>query len=420
MICTPRRRTRVSFAAATAAALSLVLPLASPFLARAAADDKDKKDTKQTKPAAPAKKPGEDPEVKMGREAHEEMMRSGLKVVQDPKLVARVQNIAKKMVPIANTTKLDALYGSSELVPYDYKFFIVDDSDINAFSLPGGYIYINKGLLNYVQSDDELAGVIGHEIMHAGHHHVIKLQKEQSKLTNQMALGMLFTFLARVPTTDAYNLMQGFQLIALQKVNGFGQTAEKDADRAGLVISSKAGYNPVGMLTFMERLGRDQRMRPDMELGIFRTHPPEKERAEAITGQIREMGIPIRRREVTNSLKVQTRAITVKETASATATDAPKQGSEVVLDGTVLFRTPDANKAKKAAETLDRLLDQDIQLYDVTKRGSDILVRGETVVSISPEDLTLPGSYPSVQVAADACYKNLRNMLYKEFLINAN
>ena len=185
-------------------------------------------------PAQPAK---EDSEAKEGREAVEEMLKSGMKLVKDPALVERVERIGKKLGDLADVTQIDAGYGSSKLVPYQYHFYIVDDPDVNAFSLPGGYIFINKGLLNYIQSDDELACVIGHEITHAAHHHVSNLEHEQSKINTQMALGVLAAFVAHVPAYDAANLMQGFQLLAIEKVNGFGQNAERDADHGGIILA---------------------------------------------------------------------------------------------------------------------------------------------------------------------------------------
>src|SRR5687767_7947666 len=122
----------------------------------------------------------------MGREAHEEMVRNGLKLLKDPELQKRIDTIGNRIAAIVNDTKLPVTYGSSVLVPYDYKFYIVDDNDVNAFSLPGGFIYLNKGLLKYMQSDEELAGVLGHEIIHAAHHHVARLQREQSRMNTQM------------------------------------------------------------------------------------------------------------------------------------------------------------------------------------------------------------------------------------------
>ena len=344
----------------------------------------------------------------MGREAQAEMLRSGLRLVTDPALVARVETVGKKIAAVANVTPMEARYGSSKLVPYDYKFFIVDDPDINAFSLPGGYIYVNKGLLNYVQSDEELAGVLGHEITHAAHHHVMRLQKEQSKLNTALLVGALATLVAHVPAADALNLLQGFQLIAIQKVNGFGQEAERDADHGGLTIAAKAGYNPVGMLTFMERLERDQKLRPDVELGIYRTHPPEKERVENITAQLTEMKVPINRRAVTNILKVEVRKVAVTKDV---------QAYEVLLDKKALYRTPSAERARATADKLNIALDKDTQIYDIRRRGSEVLVRGESVVAILPQDTDLPGSLTPEQVA-EAFYKGLRFALFRQGVEN--
>ena len=373
-------------------------------------------------PAKPAVPPGppakEDPEVKEGREATEEMLKSGMKLVKDPALVARVERIGKKLADIADVTQMDATYGSSKLVPYQYHFYIVDDPDVNAFSLPGGYIFINKGLLNYVQSDDELAAVIGHEITHASHHHVSNLEHEESKINTQMALGVLASFLLHVPAYDAANLMQGAQLLAIQKVNGFGQNAERDADHGGIILAEKAGYNPVGMLTFMERLKRDQKLRPDVELGIFRTHPPEQERADNAEKQIKAMGLPIHRRLVTTILHVEVRNVSWGNDAKGQPID--KLATEVLLDNKIVYRSPSQDRAKEVAKVLDQALDTDVQLYDVTRRGNTVLIRGIPLLTVTPDDLVLPNSLPTTEATAQASFKQLRNVLFQEMIANAN
>lgn len=341
----------------------------------------------------------EDPEVKMGREAHEEMLKSGLKLVSDAALVKRVETIGQKLAILANQTPIPALYGTENKLsrPLTYRFFIVDDPDTNAFALPGGYVYVNKGLLKYTQSDDELAGVIGHEIIHAAHSHGAKLQREQSKLNTQMAVAALGAILAKVPMQDTGNLLTGFQLLAIQKVNGYGQTAEKDADQGGIILAQKAGYNPVGMLTFMERLARDQRSHPDIEMGIFRTHPPEKIRAEAMISQISQLGLPINRRSTSNILKVSTQV------------DGP--ATEVLLDGKLFLRTRKPERAKEVALALDKALDQDLQVYDVRKQGPSIQIRGQHLVTLEAGD----GAFPPEKLADDAC-KMLRLSLYRYVL----
>lgn len=405
-----KRQLCPSSAALRVASLALILsaPLVSFPASVMAADPPPAKQQPKKKEA-----PKEDPEVKMGREAHEEMVKSGLKLVTDPAILGRVEGIGKKIAAITNDTKLPASYGSSELVPYDYKFFVVDDDDVNAFSLPGGYIYINKGLLKYIQSDDELAGVLGHEIIHAAHHHVARLQREQSRLNTQMLAGALVALVARVPTGDALNLFQGFQLIALQKVNGYGQDAERDADRAGLIVAQKAGYNPVGMLTFMERLARDQRMRPEVELGIFRTHPPEKERVANLLGQIQGLGLPVNRRAVTNILKVAVRPVSVGKEAGKEIT-----AYEVTLEKRGVFRTASEARAKQVCETLDRMLNSPLEIYEVKRSGPTVLVRGEPLVTVAGEDLPLPGSPTEAEAVAAGVHKAVRLALYRNSIEN--
>jgi predicted Zn-dependent protease len=366
----------------------------------ATADNKGGKN-KQPKP------PAEDPEVKMGREAHEELLRSGAKIIRDPKIAGRVETIGKKIAAIANDNPLPATFGSSRHVRYDYKFFVIDEKEVNAYSLPGGYIYVTKGLYDYVQSDDELAGVLGHEIIHAAHHHVAQLQKQASRYNTAMLVAALGAILSG--SSDAMNLVAGLQLFAVQRVNGHGQNAEKDADHAGVVVARQAGYNPVGALTVMERFARDEKFRPDIEQGIFRTHPPSRERADAMIAQISGMGLPINRRDVTNAIKAA---------AQPAPKDAPAGALDVVLDGKLIFRTTSAERARRSAETINRLLDADLQIYDVRKQGTQVIARGETLVAVEPDDVRLmPGATP--ESVTDQAYRVLRNALYKQVLNSA-
>lgn len=359
--------------------------------------------------APPAAKttPAEDPEVRMGREAHEDLLKSGIKFIRDPKILERVERIGKKIAAVANENPVPATYGSEKVARYEYQFFVVDDKDVNAFSLPGGFIYINKGLLDYVQSDDELAGVLGHEIVHAAHHHVAKLQREQHRLGNQLAIGLLAAILARVPTEDTYNLMTGLQLLAIQRVNGHGQNAERDADHGGVIVAHKAGYNPVGALTFMERLARDERARPEIELGVFRTHPPSPERADAMIAQIKGMDLPLNRRAVTNAIKAESRPSKEFEAREAT---------ELVLDGKVIFRSVSANRIARAAELINRLLDEDLQIYDVKQDGAAVRARGQTLFVVQPDDAVLSAQPTTPEAVADQAVKVLRNVLFKQSL----
>jgi predicted Zn-dependent protease len=394
----PSERRFVCAAVVLSLALGSVLPLAT--LRGAVAAPPPAAAGAKTKP------PVEDREVRMGREAHEELLRSGAKIIRDPAIAGRVERIGKKIALVANDNPLPAKFGSSQHVRYDYQFFVVDDKEVNAYSLPGGYIYVTKGLYDYVQSDDELAGVLGHEIMHAAHHHVVRLQKEASKLNTLMIAAALGAILSN--SQDAMNVVGGLQFLAIQKVNGHGQTAEKDADHGGVQIARLSGFNPVGALTVMERFARDEKRRPDIEQGIFRTHPPSRERADAMIAQINALGLPINRREVTGALKVAT------QPAEGTAAGS----TDVLLDGKLLFRTASSSRAQQVAETVNRLLDDNLQIYDVKKTGAQVVARGQTIVDALPDDARLvPGATP--ESLADQAFRVLRNALYKQSLNDA-
>jgi predicted Zn-dependent protease len=346
-----------------------------------------------------AQPPVEDPEIKIGREAHEEMLKSGMKLISDPAMLTRVTAIGARLANVANKTVIPATYGTENRTPYTYRFHIVDDKDVNAFALPGGWLYVNKGLLDYVQSDDELAGVLAHEVIHAAHHHILKLQKEQDKLNTQLAIGAIAAIFAKVPVADTGNLITGLQLVALQKVNGYSQQAERDADGAGFELTRLAGFNPVGALTFMERLARDQRNRPEVDLGIFRTHPPEKQRVASLKSKLDLASIPINRRQTTNQLRLSV---------------LPAKNQSVIfelqLDGRVVLTSTDKAYLTQVASVLDKALDVPTELFDVTKSASSVLIRGNIVFTIRSSDLKL-GQNP--EIVADKARDAIRAALFK-------
>ena len=346
-----------------------------------------------------AQPPVEDPEIKIGREAHEEMLKSGMKLISDPAMLSRVTAIGARLANVANKTVIPATYGTENRTPYTYRFHIVDDKDVNAFALPGGWLYVNKGLLDYVQSDDELAGVLAHEVIHAAHHHILKLQKEQDKLNTQLAIGAIAAIFAKVPVADTGNLITGLQLVALQKVNGYSQQAERDADGAGFELTRLAGFNPVGALTFMERLARDQRNRPEVDLGIFRTHPPEKQRVASLKSKLDLAAIPINRRQTTNQLRLSV---------------LPAKNQSVIfelqLDGRVVLTSTDKAYLTQVSSVLDKALDVPTELFDVTKSASSVLIRGNVVFTIRSSDLKL-GQNP--ETVADKARDAIRAALFK-------
>lgn len=357
----------------------------------------------------------EDPEVRMGREAAQEIERT-LRLVNDPALVERVNRIGQEIAAIANTVEISITWGLAKKSQFQYVFKVVDDKDVNAFSLPGGFIYVNKGLLDYVQSDHELAAVLAHEIAHAAHHHLLRLGQENEKINRRVTLpAVLVMILTGAPARDLNNVMMGVQLYQIAKLSGYTQEAELDADRAGILYLQRTKYNPVGMLTFMERLARDEARRPEVQLGIFRTHPPSRERARAMLELFKELNIPINRRAVARILPVELREKTVEDVTL----------TEVYLDSVPVFAPAhiegitSAERARQIQERLDQVLNDNVQLFDIRLSGDKrtVVARNAPILTVEPADASLYGK--SMQELAERASNAIKRAIWNEIIQRA-
>ena len=193
--------------------------------------------------------------VRVGREGAEQVA-AQIGTLDDPELVAYVERIGKKL-----------LRG----LPYRdfaYKFAIVDQMEPNAFALPGGYIFVSRGLLALANTEDELANVIGHEIVHAARRHS---QQQQAVARSLPKLSMPWT---RAKTLAAY-----------------GRDMEREADELGQRLAAAAGYDPMGMSTFMRRLDQRERLLIGAPRNptFYDTHPGSRERASMNAMRSREL-----------------------------------------------------------------------------------------------------------------------------------
>ncbi|MCX6362376.1 MAG: M48 family metalloprotease [Armatimonadetes bacterium] len=350
----------------------------------------------------------EDEEVKLGRENAIENDKV-IKLVTDPTITDRVNRIGQEIAKVANEIEVPAIWGTAVVKKFAYTFKVVDEKDINAYSLPGGFIYINKGTLEFSQSDDEIAGVLAHEVAHASHHHMMKLIKEQNKIQNAMLIPMLIAILGGGGEGAATALQVG-QLYTVAKMNSFGVEAEQDADQAAVHYMQRTSYNPVGVLTFMERLARKERFQPQVELGIYRTHPPTPERAESLVKELADAGIEVNRRETDPSLGAR----------SGPAPMGGKAYAEVRLGTTLLARVGDLApdtadiRGQKLSQTINKLLDSGLKLFEIKMSldGSRVVARGRTLVLYGPGDVE--GTGQTVQQAARATYEALRNIVWQD------
>ena len=153
-----------------------------------------------------------------------------------------------------------------------FHFKIVDSSEINAFALPGGYVYITRGLLAALNSEAELASVIGHEISHITLHHGAKM------MVRSIGAQILSLGGAIANPENAGNWLM-ISTALFQQINmGYGRAAELDADAQGMLNSVDAGYKPLAMLKFLRNLRNQEIMSGQSYHGFQASHPDTRER----------------------------------------------------------------------------------------------------------------------------------------------
>ncbi len=213
--------------------------------------------------AAPAPREPDKPEVvlstpavdrKVGEEASEDIA-SQFGLVDEPELSAYVSGLGRRL----------AVHAPGH--DFDYEFQIVDEDPPNAFALPGGFIYVSRGLLTLSNSEDELANVLAHEIVHVYARHAAGRQ------------------------TVEQNVPGPFQMLAGGFFARYSRDQEREADSAGQSLAAAAGYDPQGMAEFL----RDLEFTERLEFGasrlptFFDTHPPTAERAAAAAARARSI-----------------------------------------------------------------------------------------------------------------------------------
>ena len=260
-----------------------------------------------------------------------------------------------------------------------YTVKIVDNTDINAFTLPGGHVYVFKGLMDFVASDDELAGVLAHELGHNARLHALRGQAKAKKLS-WLNLAAMAAMLAG--GQNGANVAQFSQFALLGAMNGYGVGLEKEADSSAVETMRKAGYNPSALVTFMQRLQIEENHHPDIKLGIFATHPPSDERAEAVMGQMKRDSVPFTPRDVSGGARF--------------AVEEKPDRFVVGMNGLTLLEFSKASdgktRAQDAASRLNELWKSDLKAYELTVAGDGTLMgRGQTIARPSSDDAKLNG-----------------------------
>jgi predicted Zn-dependent protease len=203
-------------------------------------------------------------EVRQGREAAAEVDRQA-KFIEDPIITEYVNRVGQNIV-----------LHSDAKVPFTIK--VIDSDEVNAFALPGGFFYVNKGLLLAADNEAELAGVMAHEIAHVAARHAVENQTKATLLEYAAIGGSIF--LGGIPGM-IYQNTAGIGLLGI--FMKFSRGAEEEADKLGVQYMYAAGYDPGAMATMFEKLEATNKKKPGFIARAFATHPaPPDRRASAL------------------------------------------------------------------------------------------------------------------------------------------
>ncbi len=304
-------------------------------------------------------------EQKLGKKLSEDIEKK-YEVVNDSEKSLLIKQIGHKLAQ------------ASEFKGMKYHFKILKKEGPNAFSIPGGYVYVTLDLFDYIQSDDELAGILAHEIAHIVHNHALKQTRDNTKYT-------LLTILAVLLTGEPDVGVLG-KLTTITLLNQYSRDYEEEADLTAIDLLIKTGYNPVGFLTFLERLYAREMFRPEINLGIFQTHPETEARINYVKNMLKERGIYINRRATTDYLKVNIKYIFKESFCTGT----------IYIDEIPILNLsfPKSHeiylKMIEATQNLDKFLTIDLDPYEINilieGTVSTLLIRNNKIISLDDSE----------------------------------
>jgi beta-barrel assembly-enhancing protease len=207
-------------------------------------------------------------EIALGKQLAQEVERQA-KIIDDPVIAEYVNRVGQNLVR-----------NSDAKVPFTIK--VLDSEEVNAFALPGGFFFVNSGLILKAETEAELAGVMAHEIAHVAARHGTK-QATRGELVNIASIPLIF-----MGGWAGYAIRQGAGLAIPLGFLTFSRSFEREADYYGLQYLYKSGYDPTSFVDFFEKIQSLEKRKPGSISKVFSTHPMTDDRIKAAQNQIQK------------------------------------------------------------------------------------------------------------------------------------
>jgi predicted Zn-dependent protease len=261
-------------------------------------------------------------EVELGTELNQQILQES-PVYQDQQLQEYVNEIGQKLAAVSHRPDID------------YTFTIIDSPDINAFALPGGFIFINRGLMLYLNTEDQLAAVLGHEIGHVTARHSVRQQAASQ--TNNVLAGVL------VFATGVSSLGETSSLLGGALLSGYGRDMELESDGLGAEYLANAGYDPlamvdvIGVLKNHEDFTKRTSSNAVSYHGVFATHPRNDTRLQEVVEQANELAEENESNADPQIFRERMDGLTLGQSTQLAGSDARNRYYQNLLNYTVVF-----------------------------------------------------------------------------------
>ena len=314
--------------------------------------------------------PGSTPrEIELGEQAARDIAKS-VQFVDDPETVGKLQGMLDEIALVTDRPDIE------------YRAHLIYSPMVNAFVIPGGWVYVTTGLVDNARSDHEIAGVLCHEVAHNVNQHAIQRMRNTPKGLGLLQLASIAALIISGSPEAAIVADAAASTITAAVLNGHTIEMEVEADSDGILYMTRTEYNPTGFLTFMEELASTAGKFIEEEMGIYRTHPLTRDRVYSAKGRLEELGVPVLRRLVTDPPQPESRNLIILDNHVTEIT--------YLNERLLLLHGHDDDRTAAVTSTIRYVLDHEIEapLMKIipTSHGVDFAPKGGPACSFHPED----------------------------------